>query len=546
MAVETDPRHDGTQDSGGGPFESLSRWLFVWFILPVVALYPILYLRADEDERLHTARLTAFDTVPGLSATSWLPAVGYGGCFLVLVYLVSALAVVVNPFGSAMVYTGVVVASVLVGVAATFLLKSVGLERSLAKRLASVVPVAFLFGTVVAGRASTVYPQVAGQPSATLVPPLAVLVGALAGNGYLVKSLDREQKLTGPHEGEQYLQSDQDAGTGVDDGTGRDLVAEFGKNTWAAPDDLGKRCEVLRTRRMSTYRDVERRLLVDEARRRDEVPEPQFRREKSRHRTDYENRESVAPEGFTSKRYTFFVPDSKRVRTCRNCSGRGEVDCATCETAGEVTCGRCGGHGRDDCGTCRGDGEVSVSERCPVCGGSGEQCTSCGGSGTVRETERCSGCGGSGEETCSNCAGSGEVTCDRCHGSGDHECEDCEGTGNRVRFEYVRRQYTAEENVAHRLNSIPESVVSDAEGSLERRETDEDPDEDGCYRYQEEVREIPVLAATYRYRGDAWELFEVESDVEALEYPRDFRKQLRIVQACALLIMPTMVLLMFL
>nr|XP_042900879.1 protein SSUH2 homolog isoform X2 [Parasteatoda tepidariorum] len=88
------------------------------------------------------------------------------------------------------------------------------------------------------------------------------------------------------------------------------------------------------------------------------------------------------PTKFEDGRRYVEIPHTAYVKTCWNCSGRGEVTCSSCGGSGSSSCSSCSGSGRDS------------------------------------EDNSCSSCGGSGSSSCIWCSGSGKVTCSTCDGHG--------------------------------------------------------------------------------------------------------------------------------
>lgn len=111
----------------------------------------------------------------------------------------------------------------------------------------------------------------------------------------------------------------------------------------------------------------------------------------------------------------YVIINSKEVKTCRDCNGRGQNTCYYCDGAGRVKCNSCGGNGRTYCWSCGGRGYTSdysyefkqtISKPCSMCMGTGSRvCSTCNGTGIVV----CSSCSGSGIVTCSTCLGSGKL-----------------------------------------------------------------------------------------------------------------------------------------
>lgn len=526
-------------------FGFVSRGLLILLLVPIVAAYPVVYFLNDDEELEDKYADTALDFVPRFSPLSVGPAFLYSIAFLAVVVGFSWMAVQRNYFSSVVMFGALLGLTFYLGVASAFQLHRWGFERDLAKRIflssllgasiAVVLVLTFWYrsGTVMIDEI-LFYIE---QPTISVVPIAATLTGAVSGNGYIVKSdaITQRKKRRGEDvDSESLVHTKRYKGSEVSDGKGETLVENLTENKWVVPDDLDKRATIKKTRNIDTYKDITRVLQLNRERFEKTIPNTKFRDEKSKHRTDYRSREDVAPSGFSSATYTFYVPGSKETSSCGNCAGRGHLDCGSCGSRGSVDCGNCGGAGRLRCGNCRGDGQVTVDEKCGVCRGSGEDangwtCNNCSGYGSIEKTMSCPECG-NGKVRCSNCGGDGKVTCADCGGNGRHSCGTCDGCGELTSFEYVKRSYQPHTGHEFRNNSVPISVIQNAKGKQISKETDEDPVSSNHYRRQEETRKIPVTSTIYEYLGDEWELFGVEGSVKHLDHPRDFDKQFRVIQ----------------
>lgn len=531
----------------------VSRVLFVLFLVPVASVYPLRMMWADDDELEEYFRTSPLRSVPGIGPDSTLATTLYAVLF------VGAALAITYPSDPAIAfslvhveYAAMLVVATLTGMEAMFRLRSRGIERELGWRtgagVAVSIGVAVLWVLLLPLQWEAPVLALATHPDNSAVPALATFLGVTVGNGYIIKSAeieqDRKRADDDDVDSESLVRTSRRQGSEVSDSKGQEIVERLAER-WVVPDELPTKANVKKTREIETYRDIVRVLAVESSRYEKTVPETRFSDEKSNHRSDYQNRRNVAPSGFSSATYTFYVPGSKETEPCDNCRGRGRIDCSTCGTTGSVTCSSCGGSGRTECGNCRGGGRVTVEETCGVCRGSGKrqsgwECDNCGGYGTIETRKACPNCRG-GEVDCSSCSGRGRVTCSSCGGRGEHDCGKCDACGRLASYRYVERSYTSDESVSYRTNTVPTSVIEDADGDLFDRETDNNPSTKGVYRRQEETREIPVVSAIYEYLGDEWEAFEVEGSVTALDYPRDFGKQFRIVQALALICVPALV-----
>jgi uncharacterized tellurite resistance protein B-like protein len=159
---------------------------------------------------------------------------------------------------------------------------------------------------------------------------------------------------------------------------------------------------------------------------------------------------------FVEKQQLFYLQDSVKTCSCKECSGDGLVSCYDSV---------CNGNHTWECDECIGEGKVS----CPKCSGEGwNRCgglfTGCGGSGKVKKTVRlasgktseklvnCSSCSGKGKVKCMTCNVTGKVTCSKCSGKrtitcnycyedrkryGLTDCRNCDGKGEFGELDFV-------------------------------------------------------------------------------------------------------------
>ncbi|GAB7014451.1 hypothetical protein JCM18549_27220 [Halolamina salina] len=533
---------------------------YTLLFLPVLALYPFYYVyrqigeEPDIGEEMEDSPLHATLGFPD-DATVGVPilwGVLYLGALLFVSYGPAVFRVGL-PFGSVVGLVtstfGLTLLGITLGVSTTFFV-SESLERDLLQRLGITLLVGFPLGLLIAV-VYVVYYGV-GTPEAlvapALIPVVSTLYGGSVGNGYLVKrqNIERINKQKGESsDTDDHTETKSYKGETIADSKGREMVETLAESKWVVPDELPNRSSVQKTRRIEPLRDIVRGLWVEETRYTKTVPETQFSSEKSNHRTDYQRRERIAPDGFQSASYSFFEPGSKEVQSCDQCSGRGELDCSQCNRSGRVNCSNCRGSGETECGNCRGRGKVTVEETCGVCRGSGEtssgwECDNCGGYGSVEKTKRCPNCYG-GTVDCSTCGGGGQVTCSNCGGRGTHDCNKCDACGRLVTFNFVERNYSPDEEVTYRNKSVPTRLLKNAEGTRVDLQTDDNPSQSGLYRRQDETPEIPVGVATYEYLGDTWEVFDVEGRIKARDFPRDYQRQFRVVMAGVLVSVPSYV-----
>ncbi|WP_135366298.1 hypothetical protein [Halosimplex halophilum] len=533
----------------GAPTGVLRRVGLVILLLPMSTLYPLLYLRHRNEEGETWFDQSPMTAVPGLQADFWFPAVVYGfvlfGGGVVASYAVPTMAA---PADGVLLGLGLVTGAGVV----TYLYHAKGIDRAFLRRTGYATAIGVAYVLVAAGLLQAVFryraASLVGSPEYLLRAGLPFLLGSMAGNGYAVKC--EEYKQESKREGEKdesqsHIRTRASKGTEVSDSKGQSILESFQEQSWMTPDDLATGSEIDRTRTIEPFRDIVRGLWVEETLYEKTVPKPAYRDEKRKHRTDYNSRSEVAPSGFESKTYTFFVPNSRAEQTCGDCRGSGTLTCGSCSGSGRVTCRSCNGNGKAACGRCSGEGRIIETRKCSVCGGSGESkqgvwCSSCGGDGYTEESHNCPDCS-YGEVDCGTCAGRGKVTCDSCSGSGKHTCGQCQGSGKLVQYEYVERSYSPDSDVSYRTKSVPKQLLTDADGKRVSRDTDRNPSKSGLYRKQEETRKIPVTVAQYEYLGDKWEVFEVENTIEALDFPRDYQKQFRIVQVGVFLLAPAYV-----
>jgi len=103
-----------------------------------------------------------------------------------------------------------------------------------------------------------------------------------------------------------------------------------------------------------------------------------------------------------------------------------------------VECTSCEGAGQNGCEDCMGDSYV----RCDECDGSFEiQCDDCDGSGEDSEGNACDECQGGGQVSCHDCGGDGTVECNSCDGTGSVDCYDCDGNGDVATNDSIKLEY---------------------------------------------------------------------------------------------------------
>jgi len=103
-----------------------------------------------------------------------------------------------------------------------------------------------------------------------------------------------------------------------------------------------------------------------------------------------------------------------------------------------VECNSCEGAGQHGCESCMGDSYVT----CDDCDGTGEvMCDECDGSGEDEEGNACDECQGGGQVSCHDCGGDGTVECNSCDGTGSDECYDCSGSGEIGTNDSIKLEY---------------------------------------------------------------------------------------------------------
>lgn len=530
----------------------IGYWLL---FLPLLALYPLYYavVEADESRNLEEEmEESPFYNVIGFSSAEslFLPilstviAVGvlFGVIYGPAVVRESAVQLTVASLAAGPV--GMTFVGVLFAILLTFASRA-QFERDLLKRIGLSISIGLALGFVFSGiyvwRFNfPIEPEALSRPF--LIPLAATVYGGAVANGYIVK--EQEFKQLKKKKGETSYTSDHTEtksykGTEIDNSKGEKLLENFAESKWVVPDELPSSATIQKTRQLKPLKDIVRALGVEESHYKKTVPETKFSTEKGKLRSDYGQRKDVAPDSFKSKTYKFYKSGSKDAHSCDKCSGRGELDCSNCNRRGTIQCGNCNGSGRIQCRKCRGNGKITVDETCSVCRGSGEtssgwECDNCGGYGTIERTKDCPECR-RGKVSCSSCGGEGEKTCSSCGGRGTHDCGKCDACGRLVDFKYVERSYSPDKEVSYRTKSVPENLLTDASGTRKSIETDNNPRKSGLYRRQDETREIPVVVTTYDYHGDKWELFDVEGSIKARDFPRDYKRQFRVVLGSLLL-----------
>lgn len=523
---------------------------FLMFV-PLLAFYPIYYAYAgvkddvDIEEKMAD---TPFLEIPGFNSSNSIALPVVALLATVGLFIANSNSLRLLPPRTMLQAVG----GILAGIVTTFYLQR-NWERKLLLRVGATVFIGIIYGSVL----SSVYFYNVGFNLAEYTTALGIMgvmagattVGAFSANGYVVKKeahkqREKKQEGSGDEDTDDHTQTRSHHGDELRDSTGQDILERFSERKWIAPDDLPERGRIQETVHFEPLRDIVRGLWVEESTVKRTIPDTQFREEKSQHRTDYRSRSNVAPDGFLSAEYTFFVPGSKSTSSCDNCGGSAKIDCKNCRS-GSVTCSSCSGSGEKRCRKCSGDGRVKIEEDCPACRGSGEKengftCNRCSGYGTVEQTRSCSNCR-SGTVSCSTCGGGGRVQCSDCGGEGYHVCQKCDGCGKITEFEYVKREYTPDEEVSYRADSVPTGILGNAEGTQVSLENDENPSESGLYRRQDETRQIDVDSVKFEYLGDRWEMFDVEDVPKAVDFPRDYSKQLRLINVGYFVLAPAFV-----
>lgn len=103
-----------------------------------------------------------------------------------------------------------------------------------------------------------------------------------------------------------------------------------------------------------------------------------------------------------------------------------------------VECRSCEGAGQHGCESCMGDSYLT----CDDCDGSGEvTCDYCDGAGEDEEGNACDECQGGGQTSCGECGGDGNVECNSCDGTGSSDCEECDGAGDIATNDSIKLEY---------------------------------------------------------------------------------------------------------
>lgn len=103
-----------------------------------------------------------------------------------------------------------------------------------------------------------------------------------------------------------------------------------------------------------------------------------------------------------------------------------------------VECRSCEGAGQNGCYVCMGDSYVT----CDECDGSGEvRCDECDGSGEDSEGNACDECQGGGQVSCNECGGDGNIKCNSCDSTGSIYCYDCDGNGDIATNDSIKLEY---------------------------------------------------------------------------------------------------------
>ncbi len=575
--------------------QRINSLLYALFLIPLAAVFPLYYLSMDVDKRDNPVYHTAFEPLPGVGPRlliSLLVTPIYLLLFLAeMIVLTVPLSLFSERFNSlfqlsmmdwltvGMMLSFPVLILVSIVIFSNLHLWSAG--KDLHRRLI----LTFIFAILFLNPAVPLAIVFDFQLGMWLTGGAAIFYIGLATNGYIVKTDDALERQTSQSTDTNFseLHVDPDQGEEVADSKAEAMIERIEQQKWDALDDLQARATIAFTGSFRPLRVIHRFLVIDEQKISKEDPKPTFREKKQGLRTDVSNIESNAPEEFSNQTYRYLLPNSVDSHQCTTCHGEGQTTCADCRGRGKQQCGRCDGNqvetcqkcgtaGSLRCGDCGGDGErtcpkcsgsevVRKKVSCGVCNGSGEtqkgfECPKCGGHGKIKKDRRCSNCrngivscshcNGTGSVTCTNCQGkagnpcrncngSGTLTCSTCSGSGQTTCSDCAGSGTRIAYEIFEREYKSLEETKYKNKSIPERLISNSDGEVERLQTTEDTEKEEIYRKQIEVQSIPVIATIYKYDGNFWEAFTVNEALRTVDYPRDFDSQFGVVCGFTLL-----------
>lgn len=143
-----------------------------------------------------------------------------------------------------------------------------------------------------------------------------------------------------------------------------------------------------------------------------------------------------SPLDYSKVSYTTVVPDSNCIESCKECQGKGKIECNVCGSKGNVVCTNCSGSGKTKCMMCMASG----FKGCSYCYGVGirkeerviEQFDSSGKIERNRyfDDVQCLYCKGLGRLQCTSCS-SGTIICDKCGGQQEIECLACAGKGSK-------------------------------------------------------------------------------------------------------------------
>jgi len=106
-----------------------------------------------------------------------------------------------------------------------------------------------------------------------------------------------------------------------------------------------------------------------------------------------------------------------------------------------VECPSCDGAGQNGCEDCMGDSYLT----CDLCDGSGEvTCIDCEGSGEDEDSEGkdCGECHGGGQVYCDECGGDGNIECNSCDSTGSVDCYNCDGNGDIATNDSIKLEYS--------------------------------------------------------------------------------------------------------
>lgn len=255
------------------------------------------------------------------------------------------------------------------------------------------------------------------------------------------------------------------------------ILSYYEENKWGSVNDLSERSVVREYDIKECEKVVEKYIEYEDEEMIREIPVTQAERvdlDSEFSELHADDREEFIPSEFEEGIMDFARPETERVNPCSDCGGNGRL-----------RCNRCSGSGQN-------------------------QCSSCSGSGTnYDDTKRCSTCGGSGTQVCSNCSGNGSVA-----------CSTCEQKGETWKMDFVRREFTPQEEISANASGAPDEFVEEAEGRY--RETEEKNPKSGEIRRETDFYDVDVERVDYVYDDKDYSLFRIEGeDVKANSYPKN-------------------------